>query len=127
MAKKQKMLASDGDTQLANAVRDSAQQIWQAGLGAFAKAQEDGSRKLEQVFDERVARALGALGVPTPEQWQALNARVEQMSKALEALSGQKLAEAETLPEAPPEGKVKAKAKAKAKPKAKNKTKGGGG
>ena len=30
------------DKELASAVRSSAQQIWQAGLGAFAKAQEEG-------------------------------------------------------------------------------------
>lgn len=100
-----KLPAPDDDEALALAVRDSAQQIWQAGLGAFAKAQA-GSSKLEQVFEERVARALGALGVPTPQEWQALNARVEQLSKALEELSGKKLA----APKAP------AKAKAAAKP-----------
>ncbi|HEU4843331.1 MAG TPA: phasin family protein, partial [Burkholderiaceae bacterium] len=42
MVKKLKTLAKDDDKQLANAVRNSAQQIWQAGLGAFAKAQEEG-------------------------------------------------------------------------------------
>ena len=30
------------DIPLADAVKDSAQQIWLAGLGAFAKAQEEG-------------------------------------------------------------------------------------
>ena len=32
---------------LPNAVKDSAQQIWLAGLGAFAKAQEEGSKMFE--------------------------------------------------------------------------------
>ena len=39
---------------LSRAVRSSAQQIWQAGLGAFAKAQEEGGRvfsKLVDLFD----------------------------------------------------------------------------
>src|SRR3981189_1029904 len=109
MVKKLKSLAKDDDKQLANAVRNSAQQIWQAGLGAFAKAQEEGGRvfsklvkegtdlqkrtrslaegkvsdvtgtvtkvadgvskqasgswdKLEQVFEDRVSRALGTIG-----------------------------------------------------------------
>ena len=36
---------------LARAVRSSAQQIWQAGLGAFAKAQQEGGReRLESAF-----------------------------------------------------------------------------
>lgn len=44
MAKKLKALATSDDKQLAEVVRASAQQIWQAGLGAFAKAQEEGGR-----------------------------------------------------------------------------------
>ena len=37
MVKKLKTSAKVDDKQLASAVRTSAQQIWQAGLGAFAK------------------------------------------------------------------------------------------
>ena len=44
MVKKLKSLSNEQDKQLANAVRNSAQQIWQAGLGAFAKAQEEGGK-----------------------------------------------------------------------------------
>ena len=44
MVKKLKTLAKADDKQLAAAVRTSAQQIWQAGLGAFAKAQEEGGK-----------------------------------------------------------------------------------
>ena len=36
-------------------VKDSAQQIWLAGLGAFAKAQEEGSK----VFEALVKEGLG--------------------------------------------------------------------
>jgi poly(hydroxyalkanoate) granule-associated protein len=97
-----KKLKSVGkDSQLSATIRDSAEQIWLAGLGAFAKAQEEGTRvydaliregeaiqkktrkvtedkvtemaakatgtwdKLEQVFENRVARSLNSLGVPT--------------------------------------------------------------
>ncbi len=35
------------DGQLAQSVRDSAQQIWLAGMGAFGKAQEEGGRFFE--------------------------------------------------------------------------------
>lgn len=115
------------DGQFANAVKDSAQQIWQAGLGAFAKAQGEGGKvfeslvkegvsiqrktqaaaeeklgevssrmtrlsdevqskagkqwdKLEAIFEERVAKALGRLGVPTRQELDALTARLDALS-----------------------------------------------
>jgi poly(hydroxyalkanoate) granule-associated protein len=155
MVKKLKTLAKADDTQLASAVRASAQQIWQAGLGAFAKAQEEGGRvftklvkegtdlqkrtrmmaedkvsevtsavaekangswdKLEQVFEDRVARALTTIGVPTQKDIQALTKRVEQLSKAVAELSGKKVAAAKPAAAA----KKAAPAKAAAKPAAK--------
>lgn len=138
MARKQKAVAEADDSQLAEAVRASAQQIWQAGLGAFAKAQEEGGKafaklvqegsllqkrtqkladgkfdlggtvakmaesvskqasgswdKLEQVFEDRVSRSLKNLGVPTHDDIEALNERVEELSEAVAALSGKKRA-----------------------------------
>ncbi len=46
MVKKFKAMAREAgsDGQLASAIKDSAQQIWLAGLGAFSKAQEEGQR-----------------------------------------------------------------------------------
>ena len=172
MVKKLKTLAKDDDKQLANAVRNSAQQIWQAGLGAFAKAQEEGNKvfsklvkegtelqkrtrnlaegkvsevrdtvsgltegvtskaagswdKLEQVFEERVARALGSIGVPTQKDIQALTKRVEQLSKAVAELSGKKVPAAKAAAKpaakaaAKPAAKKPAAKKAAAKPAAK--------
>jgi poly(hydroxyalkanoate) granule-associated protein len=53
MTKKLKELAEDGgDTQLAAMVRDSATQIWLAGLGAFSKAQEEGTKIFEALVKE---------------------------------------------------------------------------
>eukprot|EP01031_Cornospumella_fuschlensis_P007849 gene7849-9702_t len=52
MVKKLKSLANADDKQLASAVRNSAQQIWQAGLGAFAKAQEEGGRVFAKLVKE---------------------------------------------------------------------------
>jgi hypothetical protein len=44
MVKKLKAIAEGaGDNQLAATVRESAQQIWLAGLGAFGKTQEEGA------------------------------------------------------------------------------------
>jgi len=40
------------DSQLAQSVRDSAQQIWAAGLGAFSKAQGEGGKVFEALVKE---------------------------------------------------------------------------
>lgn len=147
MVKKLKTLAKSDDKQLASAVRTSAHQIWQAGLGAFAKAQEEGGRvfnklveegtnlqrrtrsmaedkvsevtdtvtkvadgvskqasgswdKLEQVFEDRVARALSTIGVPTQKDIQELTRRVEQLSRAVGAATGKKVPAAKAAPKA---------------------------
>ncbi|OBV40137.1 phasin family protein [Janthinobacterium psychrotolerans] len=96
------------------AMQASARQIWQASLGAFALAQEEGGRllaslahdgaalppaaqaampggaahdRLEQVFEERVARALATIGVPTQAELAALREQVEQLQRQLAMLS----------------------------------------
>ncbi|MGH8807134.1 MAG: phasin family protein [Noviherbaspirillum sp.] len=168
MVKKLKALANSDDKQLAEAVRTSAQQIWQAGLGAFAKAQEEGGKvfaklvkegtelqkrtqklangkvtevtetvskmadtvskqasgswdKLEQVFEDRVSRSLKSLGVPTQADIKTLTARVEELNKAVAALSGKKPA-ATKAAAVKPAAKAPAK-KAAGKPAAKKVTK----
>ena len=136
MVKKLKALAqSKQDNQLTGAIRDSAQQIWLAGLGAFSKARADRTKafeslvkegkniqsrtkamaeerlgevtgkvnevkdmvskqatvswdKLEQVFEERVSRALGRLGVPTSKDVLALIRRVDELTASVQALGG---------------------------------------
>lgn len=40
------------DNELARAVKTSAQEIWLAGMGAFAKAQEEGQRVFETLVKE---------------------------------------------------------------------------
>ncbi|MEN9867996.1 MAG: hypothetical protein RL748_3586, partial [Pseudomonadota bacterium] len=52
MVKKLKATGKTDDKQLASAVRTSAQQIWQAGLGAFAKAQEEGGKVFTKLVKE---------------------------------------------------------------------------
>ena len=53
MVRKLKAIAgSSGDKQLAKTVRESAQQIWLAGLGAFAKAQAEGSKVFDALVKE---------------------------------------------------------------------------
>ncbi len=117
------------DSHLAQTVKDSAQQIWLAGLGAFSKAQGEGGKvfetlikegvnlqkkthavageklgdvagkmtamagevgskanaqwdKLETIFEERTARALGRLGLPSAKELSALVERVAALEKA---------------------------------------------
>lgn len=129
-----------------NKVKDSAQQIWLAGLGAFAKAQEEGSKvfealvkeglgmqrktqaaateatekmasmasgatarpagpwdKLENIFEDRVAKALGRLGMPSAEDIQALIGRVESLERQLDAAGRAPEAAASGAEEAPPD------------------------
>ena len=120
-----KKLKSVGkDSQLSATIRESAQQIWLAGLGAFAKAQQEGNKvfdalvrqgesiqqktrkvaedkvtemaakatgtwdKLEQVFENRVARSLHSLGVPTKADVAALAKRVAELKTAVDKLNG---------------------------------------
>jgi poly(hydroxyalkanoate) granule-associated protein len=53
MVKKLKALADNaGDKQFVKTVRESAQQIWLAGLGAFAKAQAEGSKVFDALVKE---------------------------------------------------------------------------
>ena len=119
---------------LGGSVKDSAQQIWQAGLGAFTKAQAEGNKafealvkegvaiqkktqaaaeekiseaasrmtamaggitgkatgqwdKLETIFEERVAKALNKLGVPSAKDVNALIARIDELNASVQALS----------------------------------------
>ena len=121
-------------SKLAASVKDSAQQIWLAGMGAFAKAQEEGGKvfetlvkegmslqkktqgiaedkisevtgrmtamagtvtakagqnwdKLEAIFEQRTAKAMSKLGVPTAKDVQALTARVDELAAAVAKLS----------------------------------------
>lgn len=54
MVKKLKAMAegSGKDNQLAAAIKESAQQIWLAGLGAFAKTQEEGQKVFQALVKE---------------------------------------------------------------------------
>ncbi|HMS26954.1 MAG TPA: phasin family protein [Burkholderiaceae bacterium] len=131
--------SSAAGAHLAQNIKDSAQQIWLAGLGAFSKAQAEGGKvfealvkdglglqrktqaaaedkiaeatsrmtdmasgitakaagvatdltakatgqwdKLETIFEDRVAKALRKLGVPTAKEVQTLIKRVDELSK----------------------------------------------
>ncbi|RMA60469.1 poly(hydroxyalkanoate) granule-associated protein [Acidovorax sp. 100] len=174
MVKKLQKLSADkkkSNAQLSSTVKDSAQQIWLAGLGAFSKAQEEGGKvfealvkegltiqrktqavaeekiteatsrvttmasdigskaqgqwdKLENIFEDRVAKALAKLGVPSARDLEALSARVDALAKGSKAAPAKAAAKAAAKPVAKaPAKKAAAKkaapAKAAAKPAAK--------
>lgn len=52
--------------------------------------------KLEKVFEERVAKALGRLGVPTADEVHELIKKVEELSKEVRALNQQQAPAAKT-------------------------------
>lgn len=110
-------------------MKESAQQIWLAGMGAFAKAQQEGTKvfetlvkdgtqlqaatqqaqakvteaahkmsamatdmgqrasgqmdKLEGIFEERVAKALESMGLPSAQALSELEARVAALEAQL--------------------------------------------
>ncbi len=115
--------------QLAADYKESTQQIWQAGLGAFAKAQAEGTKvfdalvkegkrlqektqgvaqeqfadvstkanalkaeflskatgqigKLEGIFEERVAKALKQMGIPTKHDIAELHKKIDALKAA---------------------------------------------
>lgn len=138
---------------LSNSVKDSAQQIWQAGLGAFTKAQTEGTKafealvkegvnfqrktqsaaedkineatqkmtsmatdisskasgqwdKLESIFEDRVAKVLNKMGVPSAKDINALIARIDALNASVQKLT----------PKAPTKAAAKPAAKAPAAP-----------
>ena len=120
MVKKIKVLA---DNQVTRNVKESTQQIWLAGLGAYARAQEEGNKlfealvkegesirsktrkvadakvaavaatasgtwdRLEQMFEERLTRAVATLGVPTKRDIDTLAKRVAELTAVVQKLS----------------------------------------
>jgi poly(hydroxyalkanoate) granule-associated protein len=126
--------AGASSAQFSNTVKESAQQIWLAGLGAFSKAQEEGGKvfeglvkeglaiqrktqtaaeekiseaasrmasmandisskasgqwgKLEDIFEERVSRALKKLGVPSSKDIDTLVARIDELNRSVAKLN----------------------------------------
>jgi poly(hydroxyalkanoate) granule-associated protein len=122
-----------GTKETSQSVLESSRQIWLAGLGAFSRAQQEGTKvfealvkqgealegrtkkaaldtaaaagdaakarakevqamaggtwdKLEQVFEDRVSRALSKLGVYTQSDVERLTERVDALSEAVNEL-----------------------------------------
>ena len=56
-------------------------------VGAVRKQASDNWDKLENIFEDRVARVLGQLGVPTAEEVNKLSARVQTLSNKVTTMS----------------------------------------
>lgn len=131
---KKESASTKAGAQLSGTIKESAQQIWLAGLGAFAKAQQEGGKvfetlvkegtslqrktqavaeerisdatsrmasmatdisskasgqwdKLESIFEERVAKALGKLGVPSAKEIDVLIGRIDELNRSVAKLS----------------------------------------
>lgn len=63
--------------------------------------------RLEKVFEDRVSRALGKLGVPGRDEMQALIERVEDLNRAVRSLGGAPARKAAKRPAAKRTGKGK--------------------
>ncbi|KQY89135.1 MULTISPECIES: phasin family protein [Roseateles] len=115
MADKKKAAAATGfpagllDSAMAQNVKDSAQQIWAAGLASFAKAQGEGSKVFEALVSEgqklqkktqsaaeeklsaaasKLSGVAGDVGAKAGQHWDKLESIFEQrVAKALKALN----------------------------------------
>ena len=130
-------MSSNKQPPVSDPLRESAHQIWLAGLGAFNKAQEEGSKmfdalvqegvamqrkaqataeqklgeagqkmnamaeeisqrasgqwnRFESLFEERVARALERLGIPSAREVKALRERLAELEKRPKARASAK-------------------------------------
>jgi len=119
MAARRKSREDTGAERASQAMRESAQKIWLAGLGAFERAKSEGPKmfetlvdqgrnlgaqaregaeqalramregaagsgrwdKLEQVFEDRVAKSLHRLGVLTTKEVDDLSRQVKELNE----------------------------------------------
>lgn len=86
------------DSQLAQSIRDSAQQIWLAGLGAFSRAQGEGNRffetlikegttlhrKTQAAAGERIGDVAGRVTAMAEEVGQRANSRWDKLESIFE-------------------------------------------
>jgi poly(hydroxyalkanoate) granule-associated protein len=157
---KSTVAAQAASAQIQSTVKDSAQQIWQAGLEALNRAQAEGAKaleslvkegssiqrktqavaeeklseastkvstiatdisskasgkwdKLENIFEERVAKALNSLGVPSAKDVNVLIARIDELNKVVQKLAAKSGLEVVASPAKATKPKAAKKASAK--------------
>jgi poly(hydroxyalkanoate) granule-associated protein len=76
------------DSQIAGAVKDSAQQIWLAGMGAFAKAQAEGGKVFDALVKEGQSLQKKTQGL-AEEKIGEVTGRMSAMADTVTAKAGQ--------------------------------------
>lgn len=76
------------DSALAGAVKDSAQQIWLAGMGAFSKAQEEGGKVFEALVKEGMSLQKKTQGI-AEEKISEVTGKMTAMAGTVSAKAGQ--------------------------------------
>jgi poly(hydroxyalkanoate) granule-associated protein len=103
MVKKTKSAASTPETgkhsQLAGAVKDSAQQIWLAGMGAFSKAQEEGTKVFEALVKEGMSLQKKTQGL-AEDKISEVTGKMSAMADTVSAKAGQNWDKLESIFEA---------------------------
>ena len=84
------------DSALAGSVKESAQQIWLAGLGAFAKAQAEGGKVFESLVKEG-ANVQKKTQTAAEEKFGEVSARVSSMAGEVQARAGQRWDKIESI------------------------------
>jgi poly(hydroxyalkanoate) granule-associated protein len=96
MAQKKASAAGLLDSQIAQTVKDSAQQIWLAGLGAFAKAQEEGNKVFETLVKEGVSLQKKTQAI-AEERIGDVTGKMSAMAEGVSAKAGQQWDKLETI------------------------------
>ncbi len=91
--------AADKSSQLAGAVKDSAQQIWLAGMGAFSKAQEEGTKVFEALVKEGMNLQKKTQGI-AEEKISEVTGKMSAMADTVTSKAGQNWDKLETIFEA---------------------------
>ena len=98
MVKKLQKMSADkkNGPQFSNAVKDSAQQIWLAGLGAFAKAQAEGGKVFDTLVKEgqSIQRKTQAVA---EEKISEASIRMSEMASDIQAKAGNRWDKLETI------------------------------
>ena len=91
--------AVDKGSQLASSVKDSAQQIWLAGMGAFSKAQEEGGKVFEALVKEGMSLQKKTQGI-AEEKISEVTGKISAMADTVTSKAGQNWDKLETIFEA---------------------------
>ena len=84
------------DSALAGTVKDSAQQIWLAGLGAFSKAQAEGGKVFEALVKEGTSLQRKTQSV-AEEKLGEVTSRMSGMASEVQAKAGQQWDKLESI------------------------------